>query len=308
VQATDQANSSQSPTAVDLRCHVCGGSQLRRMFAVPLSDGPYLHDKDKKRRKIYECAECGHVLAGSFDPLRYAEYYSALSDDYHCDHDADQSRYDQILGLLPKQSINRVLDIGCGKGTFLERFPLGVERFGIEPSNAAADCARAKGIQIVRYEDLDKPELKHTFDVVTAVDVIEHAADLQEFRRWLTMALRPGGTVILLTGDAGSTSARFLGRYWSYLNYAEHITFFGSRSMRAWLESDFQDIELTKTSHKPLRRECFSMVRAGLLFPVKLLVRRLLPVRYTVLYLPGDHMLVRATRKQPPTLETGIKN
>lgn len=296
MQSTRQADASVGAT-VDLRCPVCGGSQLRPRFSLPLSDGPYLHDKDRKRRGIYQCAVCGHLLADSFEPSRYADYYAALSGDYHSDHDADQFRYDQILELLPSQSIDRVLDIGCGTGTLLEKFPLGVERFGIEPSKAAADCARAKGIQIIRSRDLVEPELQHTFDVVTAVDVVEHAADLQEFRRWLTMALRPRGTVILLTGDAGSPSARFLGPYWSYLNYAEHITFFGSRSMRAWLEPDFQDIELTNTSHKPLRREWFSMVRAGALFPVKLLVRRLLPVRYAVLYLPGDHMLVRATRK-----------
>jgi 2-polyprenyl-3-methyl-5-hydroxy-6-metoxy-1,4-benzoquinol methylase len=77
-----------------------------------------------------------------------------------------------------------------------------VERFGIEPSRAAAECARAKGIEIIDNGDLERRELRNTFDLVTAIDVVEHTLDLREFRRHLTTALRPGGTAILLTGDA----------------------------------------------------------------------------------------------------------
>jgi len=292
-------------TDVDLRCHVCGGSRLRRMFSVPLLDGPHQYDKDVKRRTIYQCNSCCHLSADLYDPCRYASYYASLSDDYHCCHDDDQSRYKQILDSLPKQPLRRVLDIGCGTGTFLAMLSPEVERFGIEPSMAAAELARAKGIEIIDYGDLERPELRNTFDLATAIDVVEHTADLQEFRRHLTTALRPGGTAIILTGDAESRSARILGRYWLYLNYAEHITFFCPRSMRTWLQPEFSEIELTKADHHPLdRRGSLSLIRAWLLFPVKWLLRKLLPVRlntYTALSLPRDHMLVRAIRNQTLT-------
>lgn len=266
---------------------------------MPLTDGPYQHDKKVTRRAIYQCGSCGHFSANLYDHPRFADYYASLSDDYHRCHDTDQSRYRHILRILCRQPVSRVLDIGCGTGTFLTMLPPEIERFGIEPSAAAADLARAKGVRIVRYDDLAGPELQNTFDVVTAIDVVEHATDLREFRRQLTTALRPGGTAILLTGDAGSRSARFLGRYWYYLNYAEHITIFSSRSMRTWLQPDFHGIKLMKTSHKSLRQVWLFMIRAWLLFPVKCLLRKLLRVRYTVLVLPGDHMLVCAIRNQP---------
>lgn len=285
---------------VGLCCHVCGGSQLRRQFSVPLLDGPYRHDTTETSRTICKCDLCGHLSADLYDPSKYADYYASLSDDYHCCHDHDQSRYEQILKILPKQPVRRVLDIGCGTGTFLAIVPPGVERFGIEPSKAAADCARTKDIQIIQYADLARPELKHTFDLVTAIDVVEHVTDLQQFRQHLVTALRPGGIVIILTGDAESKPARFLGRYWSYLNYAEHITCFCPRSMRTWLQPDFSSIESMKANHHPLNmRVGLSLIRIWMLFPVKWLCRKLLPVRldmYTCLSLPGDHMLVRAIR------------
>jgi len=305
VQSTCPDEISFRPADVDLRCYACGGSRLRWRFSVPLVDGPYQHDKKVTRRSIYQCDSCGHLSADLCDPAKYADYYASLSDDYHVSHDHDQSRYRQILGVLPKSPVKRVLDIGCGTGTFLAMLPPEMERFGIEPSRAAADRARDKGIRIVQYDDLDTLELHNSFDLVTVIDVVEHTKDLEQLRRQIVGALRPGGTVIILTGDADSRSARLLGPYWLYLNYAEHVTFFCRRSMQTWLQSDLSGIEVTKTDHEPLNsRLGLSLLRVWLLFPVKWLLQKVLPVRmnfYAALCLPRDHMLVRAVRTQTLT-------
>jgi SAM-dependent methyltransferase len=310
MQSTCLSDVSLRCTDVDMRCHVCGGARLHRRFSVPLLDGPYQQDKAVKHGTIYRCDLCGHLSAGFYDANRYASYYQSLLDDYHSCHDYDQSRYKRILALLPKQSVRRVLDVGCGTGTFLAMLPSDVERFGIEPSRAAADQARARGIQIVQYDDLERGELRNTFDLVTAIDVVEHSTNLQEFRRHLAMALRPRGTLIILTGNAASRSARLLGRCWYYLSFAEHITVFCPRSMQTWLQPDFSEIELTRTDHHRLSgRESLALGRSWLLFPVKWLLRKLLPTRlkmHATLYLPGDHMLVRAIRNHPLTRETAI--
>lgn len=283
---------------VGSRCHVCGTSQLRQQFLVPLLDGPHRPNKRAKDRKIYRCDLCGHLSADLYDLSQYANYYESLSTDYHYCHDFDRSRYQQILDNIPKQSVRRVLDIGCGTGTFLAMLPPDVERFGIEPARAATSSARARGVEVVEYVDLMKPELRNTFDLVTAIDVIEHIADLQHFRQHVIAALRPGGMVVLLTGNTASRSARLLGSHWSYLHYAEHVSFFSPQSMRVWLHPTFSNIELTSTNHHQLNsKEALTLLRIWLLFPGKWIFRKLFPVRlnmYTALSLPGDHMLVRA--------------
>lgn len=283
-----------------LKCSACESSALRKKFSVPLTDGPYRHDVDTKHRTFYECDACGHLSGDLYEPSKYDNYYASLANDYHGSHDYDQSRYKQILEWFPRQPLNRVLDIGCGTGTFLATLPPDMELFGIEPSAAAVERARARGVKTIQYDDLMKPELRNTFDLITAIDVVEHMGDLHQLRRHLLTALRPGGTVIILTGDAESKPAHVLGRYWSYLNYSEHLTIFCRRSMQNWLQPDFSAIELRKTDHHPLsRREGLTLIRIWLLFPVKWLFRKLLPVRLdmcTALFLPGDHMLVRAVR------------
>lgn len=285
-----------------IHCFVCGGSELRKLYSLPLVDGPYAHAHEAQNRTIYRCGVCGHLSTDFSDSEKYAQYYSSLSEDYHCDHDRDHSRYEQICSLLPKQSKLRVLDIGCGSGTFLRMLPSHAERFGIEPSRAAARVAQEQGIQILGHDDLDRAGLRHGFDVVTAIDVVEHTPDLQHFRRMLATALRPGGTAIILTGDCESLSARLLGPHWYYFNFAEHVSVFSPHSMRNWLDPDFVDIEVVNSGHHRLNtRENLRLMRAWLLFPIKRILWKLLPKYFNFahvsLYSPGGHMLVRAIRK-----------
>ena len=250
-------------------------------------------------RTFYQCEVCGHLSGDTYESSRYADYYGSLADDYYTSHEFDKTRYEQILQILPDRTEMRVLDIGCGTGTFLSMLPAQTQRFGIEPAAAAADEARSKGVTIIQDDDLDKPEMQNTFDLVTAIDVVEHTANLLDFRRCLIKALRPGGTLILLTGDAKSPPARFLGRYWSYLNYAEHITVFCSDSMRTWLQTDITSIELARADHHSINGS--TLIRMWGLFPLKWLVQKIRPRRvemHAALALPGDHMLVRATRNQ----------
>jgi hypothetical protein len=126
MQSGYSPNISVDCGAVGPRYYVCGGSKLCQQFSVPLVDGPFRQHKSETNRTIYRCELCGHLSANLYDSVRYADYYASLSGDYHCCHDYDQSRYKQILGIVSKQSVRRVLDIGCGTGTFLAMFPSAV--------------------------------------------------------------------------------------------------------------------------------------------------------------------------------------
>lgn len=281
-------------------CPVCGDARLRCKFTVPLLDGPFRNSRELKLRNIYECGTCSHLAAELGDPLQYTEYYASLSNDYHRSHDLDGSRYENVLELFPKEGVRRVLDIGCGTGAFLGTLPAGIERFGIEPAIAAASEAKERGIRIIQYSDLSTPEFRNSFDVVTAIDVVEHTIDLRELRRHLGDALRRDGILIILTGNAASPAARLLGRYWSYLNFAEHTMCFSPQSIMSWLQPDFSGIRLSTADHHPLRgREYLSLIRMWAFFPLKWILQKLFPKplnMYTALSLPKDHMIVRAVR------------
>jgi SAM-dependent methyltransferase len=71
----------------------------------------------------------------------------------------------------------------------------------------------------------DLPAVKLKFDVITAFDVIEHVEEPVRFLGILADKLKPGGDIIISTGNTSAKAWRFLGsRYW-YCWYPEHIVF-----------------------------------------------------------------------------------
>jgi SAM-dependent methyltransferase len=92
----------------------------------------------------------------------------------------------------------RILDVGCGTGANLLLLSKYGEAEGVDVSEDALAFCRARGLDRVRLgagEEL--PYEDGTFDLVTALDVVEHMDDdlagLREMRR----VLRPGGRVLL---------------------------------------------------------------------------------------------------------------
>lgn len=98
------------------------------------------------------------------------------------------------LGTAPGR---RVLDVGCGTGFNFRMLGEFGEVAGVEPSaEGLAYCReRGLGVQQAGADALPFPEA--SFDLVTALDVVEHLDDdlagLREFHR----VLRPGGHVLL---------------------------------------------------------------------------------------------------------------
>jgi SAM-dependent methyltransferase len=91
----------------------------------------------------------------------------------------------------------RILDVGCGTGANLEMLSRFGEAEGVDVSEDALAFCRARGLERVRLGAAEQlPYEDGSFDLVTALDVVEHldddAAGLREMRR----VLRPGGRAL----------------------------------------------------------------------------------------------------------------
>lgn len=109
----------------------------------------------------------------------------------------------------------RVLDVGCGAGLLAEPLArLGAEVTGVDAAAeniaAAQDHAAGSGLVITyRHGELGALGLGR-FDLVTAMEVIEHVADKPAFVAELTRHLAPGGLLILSTPNRTARSRLLL--------------------------------------------------------------------------------------------------
>jgi SAM-dependent methyltransferase len=92
----------------------------------------------------------------------------------------------------------RILDVGCGTGANLEMLAQFGDAEGVDVSEDALAFCRARGLTRVKHGAAERlPYEDNSFDLVTALDVVEHLDDdaggLREMRR----VLRPGGRALL---------------------------------------------------------------------------------------------------------------
>jgi len=94
-----------------------------------------------------------------------------------------------------------------------------------------------------------------SFDCVGAIDLVEHIPDprepLRRFHEWL----RPGGTLVLQTPNAGSLRRYLTGRRWNLLAPDRHVLFHTPYSLRLVLDAaGFEPLSVTTVSGRTTDR------------------------------------------------------
>jgi 2-polyprenyl-3-methyl-5-hydroxy-6-metoxy-1,4-benzoquinol methylase len=188
-------------------CPVCKGSVLRPFAMNPWSPR-CLHFAQVR------CHGCGLVAA---QPQATEEemdaYYSAIYYEQHTDEAEAHWRVnvrdyplyelplmERLWSAYPPPRGGTVAEIGCGHGSMVtvlkER---GYQARGCDVSRSAVAFCRAKGLDVIEGKSFEDPALQGTFDVVTALQVIEHVPDPRAFVRSLVALAKPGGVIALAT-------------------------------------------------------------------------------------------------------------
>ena len=256
---------AQTATATARDCPACGGDAF---VEGRVADG----------LRTETCRSCGLILGSTTRRKPKLAQYSNV----------DLRAYLRSVGALRREQSSeilaflrphvqrgaRVLDVGCGFGSFLLRArEEGYSVAGIEPDpHACAGACNALGEGVVKLGTLQQVmPLAGSADVVATLDVLEHVApeDHPAFARLMLDVLAPGGIWVIkvpstegLYYKASSMLAKvvpgfgatFMRRLWQTEYEFPHTVYFSSRSLQCWLgRHGFEVVDTRYLAEVPTR-------------------------------------------------------
>jgi SAM-dependent methyltransferase len=220
-----------------LSCRICLSHNLTPLY-------------EKNGFTLDKCLHCGLVqvrntpskseLSACYDQNFFDEAYGTLMQDpgrQRTEYKKFNYRWDEIEKKT--KGAGKVLDIGCSFGFFLDAARRrGWECHGLEIAECAASYARSRfGLPVVNVPLEEADFAPESFDVVTLWNVIEHLPDPAAVVRDIYKILKPGGVVVLTTGDVESPLARLQGAKWRMLMPPIHLSHFSPSTIKYLMES-----------------------------------------------------------------------
>ena len=166
-----------------------------------------------------------------FEHPRLAAIYDAL--------DADRSDLDVYVAIAEELGARRVLDVGCGTGTFTMMLAdRGLEVTGVDPAGSSLDIARAKpGAERVRWihgSAKSLPSLRVDLATMTGnvAQAIVEPSDWEATLRGVYKGMRPGGHLVFET----RVPARRAWQEWNRAASHKNTDIQGVGAVESWVE------------------------------------------------------------------------
>ena len=229
----------------EVNCNLCGASDYRILFEKQ-------GHLTGKVFQVVQCVECGLVYVNprlpdewirtlydeayfngqGFDP--FVRYAGELRDP--AEKDAWATRVlDRITTVKPPPA--DFLEIGPGVGHLLRMAKKrGYSVVGLEFSGYAVKQLREQGLEILEgtIEKIMIPEA--AYDIVVAVELLEHLPNPRKLFFEVARILRTGGLFYYETGNIDCAEARCLGVAWDYIRPEGHLYYFSPRTLTRFLK------------------------------------------------------------------------
>ncbi len=204
------------------------------------------HTVSNEAFEVWHCNICTLRFTQSIpDKNEIAEYYK--SDDYISHSNTDKGFVNFLYHKVRNRTLSfkrkliekstgitngKVLDIGCGTGSFLNSMhQAGWKITGLEPDeNAVKKAKNLYGLNLQSPEILFK--LPHSgFDVITMWHVLEHVHELNEYLEQLRLLIKPGGLIFIAVPNYTSYDQSVYKQYWAAYDVPRHLYHFSPDAM-----------------------------------------------------------------------------
>jgi SAM-dependent methyltransferase len=219
------------------KCRLCGNESLNLVLGSNSSPATVEHLLSEKELlndeavtlQVFQCKECDLVQLKETMPVDfYEDYEMAVSFS-----ESFLGYLRSLVGLLVSVSgvsRGRLLEIGCGDGTFLQTLDgAGFDVTGVEPSDRFRSKASAKGFNVHKlYLDANTAIPGAPFDIVVTRQVLEHVPDINGFLIGLKKSLTPGGFALIEVPSLEIAIADR--RFFDF--FPDHVNYFSQTSLK----------------------------------------------------------------------------
>lgn len=244
-----------------MECPYCFNKSFQELLNIP---GPSMvSDQSTVTSDLTKmvCQRCELVCAQKMDTMSLSTFYK---EDYSFNtqnngeeyifitEDSAKGRAELLIDSWLSPNLDfaeaeSVLEIGCGKGSFMrvlkDRFPH-LQIWGIEPSIKASQLATTAGLQVVNGF-LDEQILKgYQFDIVLAVGVLEHIPKPDIFLKNCARLCRSGGQVGIMIPNSARISYDIF--------FVDHLFHFAPFHIATFMERADIPVEVIMTDEPPV--------------------------------------------------------
>jgi 2-polyprenyl-3-methyl-5-hydroxy-6-metoxy-1,4-benzoquinol methylase len=177
------------------------------------------------------------------------KYYN--SENYISHTDANKTLFEKIYQLVKSYSLRKkvklintfdlqgkkLLDVGCGTGSFLQKATnSNWQVSGVEPNKDARNIAEQKlpkkASLYKSLENLVSNAKPNSFDVITLWHVLEHVSDLDAYIKNLKTLLKPKGILLVAVPNYKSYDAIYYHEFWAAYDVPRHLWHFSQNSIK----------------------------------------------------------------------------
>ena len=152
--------------------------------------------------------------------------------------------------LLGDITPGRLLDIGCGGGSFLAHMRnLGWDVYGVEPDRKAAQVARDK-FQLTVYPGILEIISPPFFDAISLIHVIEHVTSPRDLLGQCHALLKPHGLLAVATPNLKSLGHLWFKQSWFHLDPPRHFILYNQKVLENLLIKNGYKIRKSATSSR----------------------------------------------------------
>ena len=243
------------------KCFACNSVK----FKAYIQTDAMMHEHSQVKYNFDRCEDCGLVFlnprilesalaafyTSSYLPYRVEEAWGKYAAFVKRDQQKiDQARIDRVKKHHKLTAKSRILDVGCGKPTFLsclsketDSHLIGLD-FSDEGWKNEPENYRGIDLRVGQIADL---KLEVPVDVITMWHYLEHDYQPQEHLRQLLAIAKPQTKLIVEVPNFDSYTRRKFGKYWSGYHTPRHTGLYSPENIKLLMKKSGWQVEKVLT-------------------------------------------------------------